>query len=177
MPDYVHVICEKDAVAGVLAPVTRMYDVALSPIRGYVSLSFAHEIAETWNQIEKPIFAFYVGDFDPSGFDLERDVRAKLTRYCKRPFQWVRLGVNAEDFAAFNLIPLQPKKTDTRYKQFVAEHGGQCAELDALPATELRRRVQKAIEAHIDWPAWEKLQRVETLEKRSITQVAASWST
>ena len=38
--------------------------------RGYASLSFAHEIASTWNRIEKPIHAFYLGDFDPSGFDL-----------------------------------------------------------------------------------------------------------
>jgi hypothetical protein len=93
LPHYVHVIVEKDALAAVLAPSTREYDVALSPIRGYVSLSFAHQIAETWNKITKPIFAYYLGDYDPSGFDLERDVHAKLTRYCKRSFEWIRLGV------------------------------------------------------------------------------------
>jgi hypothetical protein len=150
LPEYVHVICEKDAIAGVLAPTTREYDVALSPIRGYVSLSFAHEIADTWNQIDKPITAYYLGDFDASSFDLERDVREKLTRYCDRPFEWVRLGVNADDFEPFNLIPLKPKKTDSRYRRFVAQHGHECAELDALPATELRRRVKEAITSHID---------------------------
>jgi hypothetical protein len=108
-PDYVHVIVEKDAIAAVLAPVTREYDVALSPIRGYVSISFAHDIAETWNQIQKAIFAYYLGDFDASGFDLERDVQAKLTRYCSRPFTWFRLGVNVDDFAAFDLIPASRK--------------------------------------------------------------------
>jgi hypothetical protein len=176
LPEYVHVIVEKDAIAGVLAPVTREYDVALSPIRGYVSLSFAHEIAETWNRITKPIHAFYLGDFDASGFDLERDVRAKLTRYCKRSFEWVRLGVNKEDFAAFDLIPLKPKKTDSRYKRFVATHGYECAELDALPATELRQRVREAITSHIDLERWERLQEVERLEKESIDKLASGWS-
>jgi hypothetical protein len=176
LPEYVHVIVEKDAIAGVLAPITREYDVRLSPIRGYVSLSFAHEIADTWNRINKPIFAFYLGDFDASGFDLERDVKAKLERYCKRPFEWVRLGVNFEDFEEFNLIPLKPKKTDTRYKRFVAEHGHKCAELDAIPATELRRRVEKAIMGHIDLEQWERLQETERLEKETIDKIASGWS-
>jgi hypothetical protein len=175
LPEYVHVIVEKDAIAGVLAPITRKHDVALSPIRGYVSLSFAHEIAETWNRVAKPIFAFYLGDFDASGFDLERDVRAKLTRYCDRPFEWCRLGVNIEDFAAFNLIPLKPKKTDCRYKRFVADHGRECAELDALPATELRRRVEEAIADHIDQEKWQRLLEVEEAEKATIDKLASSW--
>jgi hypothetical protein len=176
LPDYAHVIVEKDAIAGVLAPVTREFDVALSPIRGYVSLSFAHEIAETWNQIDKPIFCYYLGDFDASGFDLERDVRAKLKRYCKRHFEWVRLGVNADDFAAFDLIPLKPKKTDSRYRRFIREHGRECAELDALPATELRRRVEHAITSHIDAAKWERLKETERLERESLDKIATGWS-
>lgn len=103
LPEYAHVIVEKDAIAGVLAPVCREYDIALSPIRGYVSLTFAHEIASTWNEITKPITCYYLGDFDPSGFDLERDVQQKLRNYTKRSFEWVRLGVNAQDFEEFNL--------------------------------------------------------------------------
>jgi hypothetical protein len=172
LPHYVHVICEKDAVAGTIAPVTREYDVRLSPIRGYVSLSFAHEIAETWNRIDKPIFAFYVGDFDPSGFDLERDVQEKLRRYCSRPFEWRRLGVNAEDFDAFNLIPLKPKSTDSRYRRFLDEHGTQCAELDALPPTELRRRIEQAILSHVDLARWGRLKETERIEKEAIAAIA-----
>jgi hypothetical protein len=167
LPEYVHVICEKDAIAGTLAPVTRQYDVALSPIRGYASLSFAHEIAATWNSIEKPIHAYYLGDFDASGFDLERDLRAKLERYCTHPFSWERLAVNADDFDAFNLIPLKPKKSDKRYAAFVRAHGSQCAELDAIPATELRARVQGAIERHVPQDEWDRLQEVERLEKET----------
>jgi hypothetical protein len=169
---YVHVICEKDAIAGVLSPVTREYDVALSPIRGYVSLSFAHEIASTWNRIDKPIFAYYVGDFDASGFDLERDAKAKLERYCKRPFWWQRLAVNPDNFDAFNLIPLKPKKSDSRYRRFVAEHGTRCAEVDALPATELRARAERAILSHVDMVRWERLKEVERVERESLASIA-----
>jgi hypothetical protein len=175
LPHYVHVIVEKDAIAATLAPTTREYDVRLSPIRGYVSLSFAHEIAEVWNRIAKPIFCFYLGDFDANGFDLERDVKAKLARHCTRPFEWARLGVNAEDFEDFGLIPLKPKRSDSRYRRFITEHGTQCAELDALPAPELRRRVEQAILAHVDTVRWERLKEVERLEKASIDQLARGW--
>jgi hypothetical protein len=171
LPEYVHVIVEKDAIAGTLSPVTEDMDVRLSPIRGYVSLSFAHEIAETWNQIEKPIHAYYLGDFDASGFDLERDLKAKLERYCKRQFTWTRLAVNAEDFETFKLIPLKPKKSDRRYKAFVRDHGSECAELDAIPATELRRRVKEAIDGHIPQAEWQRLQEVERVEKESFVKV------
>jgi hypothetical protein len=175
LPHYVHVVVEKDGIAATLAPTTREYDVRLSPIRGYVSLSFAHEIAATWNRITKPIYCFYLGDFDASGFDLERDVKDMLARYCTRPFEWVRLGVNAEDFDDFDLIPLKPKRSDSRYRRFVAAHGTRCAELDAIPASELRRRVEQAILAHVDTDRWERLKEVERLEKASIYKLAASW--
>jgi hypothetical protein len=78
---YVEVILEKDTLAGTIQPVTEEYDVALRVCRGYSSISFAGEIADQWAKIEKPIFAYYLGDYDPSGFDLERDLREKLQRY------------------------------------------------------------------------------------------------
>lgn len=171
LPEYVHVICEKDAIAGVIQPVTRKYDVALSPIRGYVSLSFAAEIAEEWKQIKKPITCYYLGDYDASGFDLERDVEEKLRRYCKRDFQWVRLGVNESDFDEFNLIPLEPKTTDKRAARFLRERGNRCAELDALPASEIRSRVEESILIHVPIGSWQKLEQVEALEKQSWTQL------
>jgi hypothetical protein len=165
LPHYVHVIVEKDAMAGVLEPVTKNFDVALSPIRGYSSWSFAGEIAETWNGIKKPITVYYLGDFDPSGFDLERDTREKLGELVRRPFDWQRLAVKSEDFETHNLIVLEPKKLDTRSRKFVATHGERCAELDAIPANDLRRRVQEAIEQHIPGGEWEQLQMIERNER------------
>jgi hypothetical protein len=129
--------------------VTNEYDVSLSPIRGYGSLSFLHDIAESWSEIQKPIFCYYLGDFDPSGFDLERDVREKLVRYCKGKNQfaadnviedgWLefadqtcivfkRLGVLEPDFSEFDLLPLDVKDSDTRACKFREVHGDRCVE-------------------------------------------------
>ena len=85
MAHHVEIFVEKDAVAGTIQPVTNAHDVALRVCRGYSSISFAGEIADFWAQIEKPVFAYYLGDFDPSGFDLERDLCDKLARYSGLP--------------------------------------------------------------------------------------------
>jgi hypothetical protein len=165
LPDYVEVIVEKDTIAGKLASVTREYDVPLHPIRGYSSTSYAWTIAQNWKDIDKPITIYYLGDHDPSGRDLERNIHEKLARYSKREFSWVRLGVNADDFDSYGILPLAAKKKDARYRSFVQQWGERCAEVEAIPATELRRMLRQAIESHIPAGAWERLQQVEQLEQ------------
>lgn len=176
MPHHIEVFVEKDAIAGTIQPVTAEYDVALQVCRGYASLSFVGEIAEQWKEIEKPVYAYYVGDFDPSGFDIERDLKEKLKRYSGREFYWSRLAVRDEDFALHDLIALPVKASDNRARNFRAAHGDACAEVDALPPTELRARVRSAIEGHIEQDRWEKLQRTERLERQTILDLVGQWS-
>ncbi len=172
LPEYVEILVEKDAVAGTLEPVISEYDVALRVCRGYSSISYAGEIADQWAQIQKPIFAYYVGDHDPSGYDLERDLREKLERFSGIDFAtrvtWTRLAIKPEDFAAFGLIKLPLKRSDSRHAGFRELHGDFAAEVDALPPNELRRRVREAIESHIEPSEWERLKRVEKLEKATV---------
>lgn len=183
---HVEIFVEKDAIAGTIQPVTGENDVALRVCRGYSSVSFAGEIADEWSEIRKPIFAYYLGDYDPSGFDIERDLREKLERYsgkvCRGDvenpgrdgFAWNRLGVRLEDFDEFDLVRLPLKTDDRRCKGFIAEHGASGAEVDAIPPTELRRRVEQAINDHIDVDRWNKLIRVEELERQTFNDVLAT---
>lgn len=168
LPAHVEVLVEKDAVAGTIQPVTEEFDVSLRVCRGYASVSFAGEIADLWRRIRKPIYAYYLGDFDPSGFDIERDLSEKLHNYSQRQFHWHRLGVREEDFSSHGLIRLPVKTKDKRAKGFLNVYGNRCAEIDALPPTELRNRVREAILSHVDHAAWERLQNIERLEQESI---------
>ncbi len=166
LPDYVVIIVEKDTIAGKVSQVTREYDVPLHVIRGYSSTSYAWQIAQQWADVTKPIIVYYLGDHDPSGRDLERNIQEKLTRYSKRGFQWYRLGVNLGHFRLFDINPLQAKKSDKRYKKFVREWGEQCAEVEAIPATNLRQMIRDAIEGHVPEGEWERLQQIEDVEKK-----------
>jgi hypothetical protein len=194
MAHHVEVFVEKDAIAGTIHPVTDEYDVALRIIRGDVSVSFAGEIASLWARIRKPIAAYYLGDFDPAGFGIEDVLRQKLQQYSHRTIVcstqgdprsvfsnptavvWHRLGVNGSDFTQFRLISLPVKRSASRAKAFLAQHGTDCAEVDAIPPDELRRRVRSAIEAHIDSQRWAALQRVEELERNTLGALLNNWN-
>jgi hypothetical protein len=217
LPHHVEVFVEKDAVAGTIQPVTAEYDIALRVCRGYSSVSFAGEIANLWTEVRKPIFAYYVGDFDPSGFDLERDLREKLERYTKGRdtrgrlmdhvgktishsgkagwewldgdfgalsphwnilkgwIFWSRLAVRETDFEEHGIIALPVKHTDNRAKAFIERHGHRCAEVDALPPSELRERVEQAILSHIDQARWKRLKKVEKAEQETLASVLDRW--
>lgn len=173
LPDYVCIIVEKDTVAGRVLPVTREYDVALHPLRGFSSTSFAHAIGNGWRNIKKPIYAYYIGDHDPSGRDIERSIRERLREHAGRDFHWKRLAVEPHHFDEFNIIPLAAKKKDTRFARFKAEYGERCAEVEAVPADVLRDMVRDAIEQHIPQGEWERLQRIEAQEKEDFNGVLA----
>lgn len=174
LDDYVHVFVEKDAIAGVISSVTEEYDVALSPVRGYCSESFAYQLGKQFQSIEKPIHCYYLGDYDPSGFDIERDLQKKLSELSEREIEWRRLAINASDFDRHNLVRLAAKKKDRRYQKFVKEHGPDCAEVDALDPKELRRRVRNSIEQWIPTEEWNKLKQVEDVERETFNSVIAA---
>jgi hypothetical protein len=181
------VFVEKDAVAGAVQPVTEENDVRLHVCRGYASVSIAGEIAQLWRRVRKPIFACYLGDFDPSGFDIERDLCEKLVRYSGRErclgnnppgldaFNWTRLAVVEDDFDDHDLIRLPVKTKDKRAAGFIRDFGRDCAEVDALPPTELRRRVEAAVNEHIDVERWNRLIEVERLEQETLDTMVSHW--
>jgi len=70
MPVYVEVWIEKDALAGVVYDVTERWDIPLMVTRGYASLSYLYEAAKAYERVEKPVYIYYMGDYDPSGVDI-----------------------------------------------------------------------------------------------------------
>lgn len=165
LPEYVEVIVEKDTIGGKLSAVTRQYDIPLHPIRGYSSITYAHDIARSWDGITKPITVYYFGDHDPSGRDLERNIQESLKHFSKREFTWRRLGIDPADFETYEVRPLAPKKKDSRYKRFIARGWYDCAEVEAIPAVKMRGILQNAIESHIPQGEWQRLLEVERIER------------
>jgi len=75
---YVEIWLEKDALAGVVLPVTSMYDVPLMVARGYASLSFLYSAAEAINGLNVPAYIYHLGDFDPSGVNAGEKIEETL---------------------------------------------------------------------------------------------------
>lgn len=74
---YLEVWVEKDALSGVLSRVTSVYGVPILVNRGYSSVSAIYDAYNRFSeQIKdgKSVEIIYLGDFDPSGMDMIRDI-------------------------------------------------------------------------------------------------------
>ena len=77
---YVEIWLEKDALSGVIYPVTSEYDVPLMVARGYASLSFLSTAADYINDLDKPAYIYHLGDYDPSGVRRREEDRRHASR-------------------------------------------------------------------------------------------------
>lgn len=143
---YVEVWLEKDALSGVVLPITDMYDVPLMVARGYASLSFLHSAADYIGQLSVPTFIYHLGDYDPSGVNAGEKIEQTLRELAPAAeIHFQRLAVSPGQIAAWGL-PSRPTKTsDSRSKGF----GDISVELDAIAPQMLRDLVEEAINRHL----------------------------
>jgi len=81
---YAEIWLEKDALSGVVYPITSTFDVPLMVARGYASLSFLHSAAEYINELDVPTYIYHLGDFDPSGVNAGQKIEATLRALAPR---------------------------------------------------------------------------------------------
>lgn len=174
VPAYVECWLEKDALAGVVQPVTAMYDVPLMVARGFSSLSFLHSCAEDINALDKPAYIYHLGDRDPSGVCAGDKIEATLREFAPdAEIHFHRLAVLPEQIAAWSLPTRPTKQTDSRAKNF----DGDSVELDAINPHKLRAIVQTAIERHLPADQLDVLKVAEDSEREMLRMFAREVST
>lgn len=165
---YVEIWLEKDALAGVVQPVTSVYDVPLMVARGYASLSFLHTAAEFISNLGKPTFIYHLGDFDPSGVNAGEKIEQTLREMAPdAEIHFERIGVTMAQIIEWNLPSRPTKTTDSRAKGF----GEISVELDAIRPQALRDLVQAAIERQLPRYKLDVLLEVEAIERRQIREM------
>jgi len=170
-PVYVEVWLEKDALAGVLYEVTEKWDVPLMVTRGYPSLTYLHEAAESVAYQEKPAFIYYFGDLDPSGLDIPKKVEAGLREFApEAEIHFERVAVTPVQIKRWQLPTRPTKKTDSRSKSFT----GESVEVDAIPSHDLRALARECIDRHIDREVLARVQLVEKSERATLLSYARS---
>ncbi len=167
---YVEVWLEKDALAGVVLPVTALYDVPLMVARGYASLSFLHGAAEYITALGLPTYVYHLGDFDPSGVNAGEKIEQTLRELAPdADIIFERIAVTLDQIHAWRL-PTRPTKTsDSRAKGF----GDISVELDAIEPGRLRDLVQQAIEQHLPPDQFEILKTAEDSERTLIRHLVS----
>ena len=167
---YVEIWLEKDALAGVILPVTVEYDVPLMVARGYASLSFLYEAAEYINELDVPTFIYHLGDYDPSGVNAGETIERSLRELAPNAaITFKRLAVTPQQIARWNLPTRPTKPSDSRSKGF----GDISVELDAIDPNTLRAIVRDAIEQHLPADQLAVLQVAEASERELLTTLVA----
>jgi hypothetical protein len=165
---HVEVWCEKDAIRGVVYPVTAEYDVPLLISRGYSSETFLYQTAEDINFEDNPTTIFQLGDHDRDGVRAWEHIKTKLREFIDDDIDvtFHRIAVTPEQITELNL-PTRPDKTQSGF--------GPCVEVDAIPSNTLRRMVRWEIEGCIDTEALRLTKIAEDSERTILTRIAGDW--
>ena len=149
-PNYFEVWVEKAALAGVLEPLTEQHQVPLVVQKGYGSTTALKNAADRFKKhSSQEGHVLYLGDHDPSGEDMVRDVRERLAEMGAQ-VEVCKLALTRVQVDRYQLPPNPTKTTDSRAEKYSAKHGAGSWELDALPPAVLRELVEAEVDSLTD---------------------------
>jgi hypothetical protein len=162
---YVEIWVEKDALAGVIYPVTSRYDVPLMITRGFSSETFAYEAVAAREGDDRDYYVYYFGDFDRSGWDAANSLKEKLERFADDECVTVifeHIAVTEQQTRRLGL-PTRPHKRNSPADRNWP-HDFAC-ELDAIPPDTLREMVEGCINWHLPQHQLEVMRVAERSER------------
>lgn len=163
-PEYCEVWIEKQALEGVIERICASMDVPFFSCRGYTSSSEMWSAGQrllTKLQRNKHVHIIHLGDHDPSGIDMSRDIKSRLNMFVQSHMDFanvhvMRVALNMAQIERLNPPPNPAKLTDSRATDYIERYGENSWELDALDPAELNRIVERAVLMHRDEGEWEK---------------------
>lgn len=173
----VEVWIEKDALLGVLDAVCPALDVPYFSCRGYTSQSEMWAAAQRLMRWEKEgwtTLLLHLGDHDPSGVDMTRDIEARLQLFGST-VTVKRIALTMEQVEQYEPPPNPAKMTDSRAQEYVDQWGDESWELDALDPATLTALIRQAVEEVRDDGAWQVCLDEVKEAKRLLGVVSARW--
>jgi hypothetical protein len=134
-PNRVEVWIEKDALKGVISGICERLDVPYFSCRGYTSVS---EMWRAGNRLianrkaDQTTYVIHLGDHDPSGIDMSRDIADRLELFTGRHVELDRIALNMDQIEELGLPPNPAKLSDSRAQAYITSFGSDSWELDAL---------------------------------------------
>lgn len=180
---------EKEALVGIVQKACEPYDVPYFACKGYPSQSevwaASQRLIKHYNNGQRP-FIIHLGDHDPSGIDMTRDIEDRLGIFLGDPEYWMndpspfedvnRIALNIDQIKQFHPPPNPAKVTDSRFKSYARKFGTESWELDALPPEQLLKITQEAITGFLDVDKWNKMVRKEKRIRKDLMKVADNFS-
>ena len=173
----VEVWVEKDALVGVLERPCSELDVAYFSCRGYTSQSELWAAAQRHLAFEKKgqdVFVIHLGDHDPSGIDMSRDIQGRLSMFGASTVVQ-RIALNMDQVEEYQPPPNPAKMTDARFGGYSAKYGDESWELDALEPKVLDVMIRENIENLMDRELWEARYESQEQDRKLLRAAAEGW--
>jgi len=175
--NYVEVWVEKDALVGVIGGVCDSLDVGYLSCRGFVSQSAMWRAAMRLKHKEadgKDTTILHLGDLDPSGIDMTRDIQDRLDMFGSDVVV-KRIALNMDQIEEYNPPPNYAKSTDSRYTNYREIYGEDSWELDALDPRAISELIAENVLLLTESEKREALIERQEEERGSIQEVADNW--
>jgi hypothetical protein len=169
---------EKDALVGVIEGVCEEHDVPFFSCRGYTSQS------EVWGAGQRLLrhvrrgqipVVLHLGDHDPSGLDMTRDIADRLGLFLGQQVDLQRLALTIDQVRQYQPPPNPAKQTDSRFARYIKVHGDESWELDALEPTVIADLIEDALARLVDQDAWDRALEEEAREQQLLGAVHDRW--
>ena len=168
---------EKDALIGVIEGASEEFRAPYFSCRGNVSESEMYAAGKRFagylEQGQVPV-VLHLGDHDPNGLDMTRDIRARLAMFARQEIEVRRLALNLDQTAG--LPPNFAKEKDSRHPAYVKQFGPHCWELDALAPDVISSVVRAELEGLIDANAWAEAIADEDANRAVLIKASDNWS-
>ena len=170
--NYVEVWVEKDALKDIVGQACHPFRVPYFSCRGYVSQS------EMWSASQRLIkksdagkicTIIHLGDHDPSGIDMSRDIQDRMNLFCAE-VSVRRIALTMDQIEEYNPPPNPAKITDTRAGSYISRYGSSSWELDALHPQVLTELIQNNIAELFDSELGDSIKEQEEKEKDEILE-------
>lgn len=169
---------EKQALEGVVARTCNALSVPYLACKGYMSQSemwtAGQRFAEWREEGYEPI-VIHLGDHDPSGIDMSRDITDRLALFAGGPVEVRRIALNMDQVRLYNPPPNPAKLTDSRSTDYIANYGRQSWELDALDPATLDQLIRDEIATFHDPDALAEVKVRESAAKLGVSAVSRHW--
>ena len=177
----IEVWVEKEALAGVIEKATKKLRVPYLSCRGYTSQSemwLAGRRLARFADDGKGVVIIHLGDHDPSGIDMSRDIQDRLKMFMGEnadALTFRRIALNMDQVVEYHPPPNPAKTTDSRYNAYQEQFGIESWELDALNPATLDQLISDAVQEYIDEDQWQEDSNRESEEKEQLAKVSNRW--
>ncbi|MGL6200581.1 MAG: hypothetical protein ACRC3H_16750 [Lachnospiraceae bacterium] len=117
----------------------------------------------------------HLGDHDPSGIDMSRDIQERNVLFDNLNLEFHRIALNKDQIDLYNPPPNPTKLTDSRASGYISHHGYECWELDALEPRVLTDLIQGEVLKYRDDAIYQKVKKQEEEERGILESAARHW--